>query len=397
MAYFAELVPKFPLVKRTCLLLCCLFSGYFIFGQADSSHLRISLLTCGPGEDLFTTWGHTALRVTDSSNKTDTVFNYGSFDFEAAGFYVKFAQGNMQYFVSTSSMDDFVYEYQYFKRGIIEQELNLNAAEKMKLAAALRENAKEGNKYYRYDFLYDNCSSRVRDMVAANTSNPIQYHIHQYKNDKTFWNLIHESLHKNQQPWSRLGIDILLGSGMDKRATLSQTMFLPEYLMVGFDSATLGAKNLVKSKRILLNQIYMPEKAWILPWMAFGILLVAIGCCSFIPAMQSPLLVFDFILFLATGLMGILLLLLWFGRIDTICSYNFNLLWAMPTHTIIAFLLNKKKAWLKTYWLVNSVLLLLLLLSWNWIPQELNTELIPFVLLLLLRSVIRYRKIDFIV
>ena len=382
------------MLKKIFFLLFAICTSLLSFSQADSCHLRISLLTCSAGDELFTVWGHSALRVTDSSNKTDIVYNYGSFDFDAAGFYVKFARGNMQYFVSVGSFEDFVYEYKYFKRGIIEQHLNLTCAEKQQLATALSENAKEENKYYRYDFLNDNCSSRLRDIVAKNTlTAPVYKKILTGK--KTFWNLIHEGLDQNHKTWSRLGIDILLGSKMDMVSTDNQAMFLPDYLMKGFDSAQIGKKLLVDNKRVILPvENDTNTSTGISPLIAFSILFVIIASCSFIKSIASSrfFIFFDFILFFTTGLLGLLVLFLWFGRIDTVCGNNYNVLWALPTHAMVAFLLNKPKSWLKTYWLLTALLLFLTLLLWKWLPQEMNNGLLPFIALLLLRSIAHYKK-----
>jgi Domain of unknown function (DUF4105) len=384
-------------VKKLLLLLFLFQVSFFSFAQTDSCHLRISLLTCSPGEELYSAWGHSALRVTDSSNGFDIIYNYGSFDFDAPGFYTKFAEGNMMYFVSVEQFNDFVYEYRYFKRGIIEQQLNLDCTEKQQLASALKENAKEENKYYRYDFLFDNCSSRLRDIVSKNTSVPPSFTNVLPNKNITFWNLIHEYLDKNHETWSRLGIDILLGSKMDAVASNYQSMFLPDYLMKAFDSASVNGRKLVSSKQIILAMPAGENNGdGITPFITFSILLLVIGVCSFNKSIASSVFfsIFDFLLFLLTGLLGILLLFLWFGRVDTICSNNYNILWALPTHVLIAFVLNKKKKWIKTYWLISAAILVILLVAWKWLPQEMNNGLLPIVILLLLRSTMRYRKIS---
>jgi hypothetical protein len=392
---FSRTCCKISFLKKIFFLSFILSRALISCSQADSCHLRISLLTCSPGEELFTVWGHSALRVTDSIKRTDIVYNYGSFDFDAPGFYVNFARGNMQYFVSQSSFTDFVYEYQYYKRGIIEQLLNLDCSEKQQLASALAENAKEENKYYRYDFLYDNCSSRLRDIVSKNAS-AIPVFTDILPNKKiTFWNLIHENLDKCHEPWGRLGIDILLGSKMDIIASSYQSMFLPDYLMKSFDSASIDGRKLVGSKKIILPAAASENKSnGVTPFIAFGLFFLVMAVCSFIKPVANSVFfaVFDFLLFLATGLQGILLLFLWFGRIDNSCSNNYNLAWALPTHAVVVFFMNQKKEWVKIYWLVSSIILLFLLITWKWLPQEMNDGLLPLIALLLLRSILRYKK-----
>ena len=138
------------------------------FGQNDSCSLRISLLTCAPGEELYSTFGHTALRVQDPSQGIDQVYNYGTFEF-GPDFYTKFIRGKLLYFLSVEEFGDFMYQYEAQSRSVQEQVLRLDCFEKQKLRSALQVNALEENKYYRYDFLFDNCTTRAGDMVAKNT------------------------------------------------------------------------------------------------------------------------------------------------------------------------------------------------------------------------------------
>ena len=139
---------------------------HFNLTAQDSSHIRISLLTCTPGDELYSTFGHSALRLIDSSSVQDIVFNYGTFSFDDPDFYSKFIRGKLMYFVSTSYFNDFKIDYQSTNRGITEQVLNLSAEEKIAMQQFLYNNAREENKYYKYDFLFDNCTTRLRDIIV---------------------------------------------------------------------------------------------------------------------------------------------------------------------------------------------------------------------------------------
>jgi hypothetical protein len=386
---------KFPQVKKLLFLLIAFPLSFITSAQTDSCHLRISLLTCSPGEELYSTFGHSALRVTDSSNNLDIIFNYGTFDFDDPGFYTKFARGKLLYFVSMDLFSNFVYSYQFEGRGIIEQGLNLSCGEKARLFTALKENAREANKYYKYDFLFDNCSSRLRDMVSQNTESALTFK--QILPDKkiTFRNLIHEYLDKGNQPWSKLGIDILLGSRIDVPVKNEQTMFLPDYLMKGFDRAAINGRKLVAEKNIILpERIKEKDKAPPAPSLIFGAIFLLIAILSFVkPVAHSRFFkVFDFIFFLLTGLLGMLLGLMWAGRDDSVCSNNLNLLWALPTHAIVVFSLTKNRKWVKNYLLATTLLSAVLLVSWKWLPQQLNNGLLAVVALLFLRSFMRYKN-----
>src|SRR5205085_1968054 len=144
------------------------------YSQTDSCHLQISLLTCGPGEELYSVFGHTAIRVKEDS-KFDIIYNYGTFDFDDPDFYTKFVRGKLPYSVSAENFNTFMYEYQVENRQVIEQILDLTCEEKEQLFLALRENSREENRYYRYQYLFDNCSTRPRDIIAKNTSDTIKY------------------------------------------------------------------------------------------------------------------------------------------------------------------------------------------------------------------------------
>ena len=377
------------------ILLTCFFHG--LQGQQDSScGIQISLLTCSPGEDLYSIWGHSALRVVDRSTNTDIIYNYGTFDFDDPGFYSKFTRGKLLYFVSVDKFENFLEEYKYYQRGITEQVLDLSCAEKTKLVSALKENAKEENRYYKYDFIVDNCTTRLRDIVFKNVNAIITRDIR--PNEKiTFRNLIHKYMDSSDQYWSKLGIDILLGRPLDKNLTNSEAMFLPDYLLKGFDSTMFTnvayRRSLVSEKReILKPALPKPKTTLFTPFVVFTILFLLIVTLSFFRSAGKFLSVFDFILFFLTGALGIFLVFMWFGTDHPECKDNFNLAWALPFHFVVIFFLFGKSRWLKYYFFINSIILLPLLILWQWIPQELNKALIPIVCLLLVRSYSQYRK-----
>ncbi len=386
--------------------LICIFQN--LFAQTDSDryreicYLRISLLTCTPGQELYSTFGHSALRVINSTAGTDMIYNYGTFDFDDPSFYSKFVRGKLLYFVSIDKFENFLQEYIDEKRGITEQVLDLSCAEKDNLLAFLQENAKEENKYYKYDFVYDNCTTRLRDIVLKNVNASVITKDIRPKEEITFRNLIHEYLDKSYQYWSELGIDILLGSPVDKKIDNNEAMFLPDYLLKGFDSTTVSQEdllnlheNLVSEKKQILKPTVQENKSSLLsPFIIFAILFIVIGVMGFFKNTSRFFSFFDFILFFLSGTLGILILFMWFGTDHPECKNNFSLAWALPFHFIIVFFIYTNRSWLRYYFLVNSILLLLLLVLWKWLPQEMNNALIPLVCLLILRSLMRYKKFN---
>jgi len=386
-------------VKKTLVIFLLIYFSQNLLAQTDpdsyreSCVLRISLLTCTPGQELYSTFGHSALRVTNRSNGADIIYNYGTFDFDDPSFYSKFARGKLLYFVSIDKFENFLEEYKYEQRGITEQVLNLSCSDKEKLFASLQENAKEENKYYKYDFIYDNCTTRLRDVVFRTQGASVNTKNIRPKEETAFRNLIDEYLDKSYQYWSKLGIDILLGTPLDKKINSHEAMFLPDYLLKGFDSTTIGGKQLILEKSQILKPAFQPNKSPLLsPFTIFAILFIIIGVLGFFRKTNSFFSFFDFILFFFSGALGILILFMWFGTDHPECKNNFNLAWAFPLHFIIVFFIYKNRSWLRYYFLINSILLLLLLVLWKWLPQEMNITLIPIVCLLLLRSLMRYKK-----
>ncbi len=366
------------------------FALFFIrsANAQDSSHLRISLLTCTPGDELYSIFGHSAFRVIDSSSVNDDrdiVYNYGTFNFDDDGFYLKFARGKLLYYVSIVKFEDFKYLYQSTNRGITEQVLNLTAAEKINVRHFLITNLKEENKYYKYDFFFDNCTTRLRDIIKKNhdssfTIKPVM------PVGTTFRQAIYQYLEKGKQPWSKLGIDILLGQPCDGVMTAEQMQFLPDNLMISLDSANhpllLSEENLYP-----INE-NTDKGSFFTPFIIFLILLIAVAGISIIKNKYVQLFLqgFDGILFFTTGLLGIILIFMWTSTDHSMTKNNFNLLWAWPTHFIISFFINSKKRWVKKYFAFTAAALVIVLLAWFFLPQYMNTGLIPIVLLLIYRN-----------
>ena len=366
-----------------------LFTFYFSPAQTDSCGIRISLLTCTPGTELYSTFGHSALRVVDDRSNTDLVFNYGTFDYYDPDFYSKFVKGKLLYFVSIDSLSSFIAEYEYYKRGITEQVINISCEEKQKMVAALFENAKEENKYYHYDFNYDNCTTRLRDMLEKAVGKQIEAKNILPNPGITFRHLIHVYLDRGGQQWSKLGIDMLLGDPMDKKVTNREAMFLPDYLLIAFDSSKLNGQPVVSKKKILLNYFdAYKTKTGITPFIVFCILFLLIAALSIFVFKRLNLFlkIFDFFFFVIVGLIGVLILFMWFGTDHAMCKNNFNLLWALPTHLPIAFMLFSKKQWVNNYFRFIFFYTIALLLAWFFLPQQLNTALLTVAGIILIRS-----------
>lgn len=372
--------------KKLLLILC--FSLTLAATAQNNHRLQISLLTCAPGTDLYSIFGHTALRVIDSINQTDAVYNYGTFEFEENfSFYLKFARGKLDYYLSVEDGRSFFENYNAEGRTITEQVLALNDAEKEKIITALNTNLQSSNKYYKYDFLYDNCTTRARDVLKANTT-----YINNNKlvrQGTTFRNMLHRYLDKGNMHWSKLGIDVLLGSKIDKEVTIEQSSFLPDYLQRSVDSCNkkkylVQQKNTYPASTVADNSINQPA-------ILFGTLLAFFLVLLLLKQKKWLSIYSNFLLFI-TGLLGIVLLLMWFATNHQACSNNYNLLWALPTNLTIVFIKNKQLQ--IKYYKVLFAISALLLLFWFMLPQELNINLIPFVATLMLVYYIKFKRLQ---
>ena len=343
--------------------------------------IRISMLTCGPGLDLYSGFGHSGIRVYDSLKRKDVVFNYGTFDFGDPDFYSKFARGKLLYYVNEERFREFIYIYQVENRSVYEQVLNLTNAQEDQILRFLDSNAQEKNRYYKYDFLYDNCSTRQLDLFKKIFGESFVTGKAIESGTKTFRDFTNHYLRNNH--WTRVGVNLLMSTPVDKKMSNEQAMFLPDYLMEGFRDATLlGQPIVAQTVEILPEKLDFSPKPntprmalWLFGFVAFLIWLKA----------RDMMLYFDTFFFLLMGLLGCFMLFMWFGTNHQSCSWNRNLFWALPTHLIFAFLIPRKHKWIQPYARI-AFYILLIALAWNlWAAQTYIIEITPIVILLIWR------------
>ncbi len=325
------------------------------------------------------------------------VYNYGTFNFDEPGFYTKFIRGKLLYYLSTEDFASFRDSYKEEQRSMIEQVLNLNCSEKLKMVGFLYKNLQPENKYYKYDFLFDNCTTRLRDLLEKVADSTI-YFQHVVKPKTSFRELIHVYLNRNDKQWSKFGIDLLLGSKTDAFMNNREVMFLPDYLMKSFDSSKIGRKPIVSSKEEVYNLSVLEVTTHFLtsPLFIFSLLLIIIIPLSFSKntTVYRILVSFDSFLFFMTGIAGILIFFMWFGTEHVMCRNNYNIIWALPTHAITAFFIHGQRAWVKKYFLFAAIADIALLFLWFFLPQELNTAFIPIILLLIYRGLSFYYSLN---
>ncbi|MBS1946349.1 MAG: DUF4105 domain-containing protein [Bacteroidetes bacterium] len=382
--------------RRTAFVALFLFSSFLSLSQTDSCRLRISLLTCGPGNELYSTFGHTGIRVIDSANGMDAVFNYGLFDDTDPYFYLKFTRGIMRYAVGAETFDDFMQEYIEDKRSVTEQELQLSCTQKNDLFNALKENIAIRNRNYDYRFLDDNCTTRTNAIIRKTVHNTIVFKRIIPAQAPTFRQLIHQYLDSGGHSWDKFGIDLLLGAHLDKKVNNEQAMFLPEYLMAGFDSATISGRKLIQNKKNILagNSKSGTQFSLLSPLFLFSLVafvFVALSFARSVPA-KKTLRLCDMAFYFFMGLLGLLLVTVWAGRVDEVCRNNMNILWAWPTHTVFAFMTAKKTKLISNYFLLSALVALILLIGWPWWPQQFNNAFAPLLLIMAVRGFLISKK-----
>lgn len=366
-------------------------------GEKLSPVADVSIITCSPGEDLYSVFGHSAIRISDPMNNIDYVYNYGTFDFGTPNFYLKFARGKLDYMLSVEYFKDFIASYIEEKRSVWEQTLDLTHSEKQKLFDLLETNAKPENKYYKYDFFYDNCATRIRDIFQKALNNKIVFPDLKGTKKLSFRELIDPYM--EYQKWSDFGIDVLMGLPSDKTTRSEQYMFLPDELKNGFETAKIknSERKLVKSTTTIYDakRSIVGTAVTFTPNIVFWSLFIIVALFSLLLWRKNPKRYwFDFFHFFIYGLLGILFLLMWIATDHKVTPWNLNILWALPSHVILAFFLLKKNKpyFLSFYFLGTSLLTLVLILSYKALPQGLNMSTIPIMLTISLRSFIIFWK-----
>lgn len=342
------------MIRRLLPLIVLVLVSVQSFAQADSSHLRISLLTCGAGDEIYETFGHTAVRVTDSVNGTDNVYNYGTFNGFTENFELKFMQGKLLYYVSVYPYKNFLEEYSEYHRSVEEQVLIATGKEKQEIYDYLENNALEENKYYKYDFFFDNCATRIRDIFPQALGDKFKYNDVLPKGHQlTFREIMDQYFYRVH--WERLGCDLLLGSRIDKVMTNQDIMFLPDYLRDGLAGATVNGNKIATPRQLIIPGSEYKPAGLNQPF----VLMVIIALLTFAGLAYKPLKplgrTMSFLLLFVTGLLGCLMLVMWFATDHQGCQNNYNILWALPTNVIIAFAGKKNKS---RYAIVGMVLIL---------------------------------------
>lgn len=356
---------------------------------------EIRVLTCGPGaEELYSAFGHSAVRVKDPKTGLDLVYNYGVFDFDQPNFYFNFTRGHLRYLLAVQDYDGFLRQYRQDGRFVHEQVLNLSPAQEQAYFNFLQINALPANRTYSYDYFYDNCATRIRDGLKAALGDTLRYDSNYVQREESFREACDRYL--RHMPWGDLGIDLCLGLPMDKEMSDWEYMFLPDYIEKAFNAARLltptGHKPLVKETVVTVPATPLPAYQGLTPlvvgWALLGVALLLSVWARWKPAVTRG---WDGVLFPLVGLLGWLLLLLWVATDHAAAAWNYNLVWAVPLHFPLALWCWRHRTpdWLRGYFRVMTWWYGLIVVGWFFFPQDLHEALFPVALMLGLRSAIR--------
>lgn len=373
----------------------------FTFGKMHAQEIsepnlmdavEISLLTCDPGPEVYALYGHMAIRYKNHQTGDDIVFNYGSFNMNAPFFIPKFTLGLLDYELGVQPFEYFLRHYSGDGCRITGQVLNLNAREKQRLLGLLDENCKPENRGYRYNFIFDNCATRPRDLLEKCVDGAVIYEEDSLQT--TYRTMLHGFNHR--WPWSELGVDLVLGAEADRILTYRQQEFLPAYLLEHLSHASVkdesgNLKPVVKDVYVIDPILPMDESPeFPLSPMACALLLLGVAVALSLWEWYKKRIVWvaDAVLFLAQGLAGLIIFILFFFSEHPCTGSNWLILLFNPIPVLFLprIIMRGIKGREDSYHRWNLALLTLFMIFFVVIPQEIPLVIVPLALVLLLRS-----------
>jgi hypothetical protein len=380
-------------MKKVILILVIMLAGEQnkLFSQTMSD-TSFFLITCGPGIETYSHYGHSALRVTIPSQNIDLVYNWGVFDFSTPNFAYKFAKGRLEYMLDTETLNQFLRAYLFEQRWVEIQKINLSPSETKILMQLIAENLKPENVKYRYDFFYDDCSTRIRDLLEKATDNKLLYSPSAEKYKPTFRFLT--GTYQLQYPWLDFGIDLLMGTPSDKKASDREKMFLPIELQKGLSEAYVNRNGrmvpLLQNPETVLDypDPVVKQSFVTQPFFIFTLLCVAIIIFTAMVRSRRTAKIADILIYALFSLLALLMLFTNFITDHEQMKYNLCLLWLSPFVPVClaAVILNKEWiVWFRIVFILSLVSFIIQIVS----PYTGNNAFMPLILILLVRSSVR--------
>jgi hypothetical protein len=364
-----------------------------------SDSATVTLITVSPGTEIYAHYGHTAIRVADPANGIDWVFNYGLFDFNSPNFIYRFVRGETDYLCGAFDYTDFLLEYRSENRDVYEQVLGLKKAEKAAVWQALVRNIQPENRTYRYNFFFNNCSTKPRDVVMNSIQGKVDYRTKGYY--PTLRSVLHQ--YTKPYPWTQFGIDFLIGAQADRPASLSDQQFAPELLFRSFSTAVVTDSAGKTRPLVLETRQAVSRTGESLPtssslpgpvtvcWILF---IVTTATTVMEYRKKRPIQALTAVWYGLAGLVGCLIAFLALFSIHPTTHVNYLLLWLNPLHLIFAFGMifeTFRKKILRTYLSINLFLQLVALSGFFFLPQQLHPAMWPLLLTMLMRTALGAR------
>ncbi len=356
-----------------------------------SDSITVSLVTYYPGSLEYELYGHAGVKVSFADGQ-GVFYNYGIFDFNSPNFVYRFIKGETDYMVKGYSTEYMLRGYD--RRKVVEQVFDLTQEQARKAYEYLAENALPWNATYRYNYVLDNCSTRPRDVIEMATGGTLKYPVMQ--DTTTFRKMFHR--YNTNYAWSRFGIDMALGTGIDRTITYREQMFVPMVLMEACAGATIerdGKRIPLVRETIVLNEgdekgdILPPTQWWLTPLCIFVVLLVIMSLFTWRDLRRGAVTRWvDSVMYGMMSLYGMLLFFLMFISTHEATSPNWNGVWVNPFYLLPAILvwIKSAKKLLYCYHFANFAVLIAFLIGVYWIPQEINVAVYPLILCLVMRS-----------
>jgi len=335
-------VKRFKYLLRTLcltLILACALpvDAATAWAKTDTADaVELSLITCSPHEEVYSLYGHSALRYRNKRTGQDFVFNYGVFNPTAPHFMLRFVFGLTDYELGIVPTKPFCDYYRKWGSSVTEQVLNLTHDEKVRILQALEANSL--NPIYRYNYFHDNCTTRARDMLLSHLDGEVKF-TSAADSSATFRSMVHDW--NEDSPWARFGNDILLGVGADRKTTREERQFLPDNLMKDFANATIVGDSVrplvLRTETVVPGGMQISESGFPLrPWMCALILLVITLIVTLVEwRLHRIFWGYDLILMLACGIAGLVLTAMIFSQHPTV-SLNLQILLFNPLPLVFA-------------------------------------------------------------
>lgn len=358
--------------------------------QILSEKAQISIITCDAGNEIYSLFGHSAIRVKDDQKNIDEIYNYGTFNGFEENFELKFAKGQLMYSLSKQTIDGFLYEYQYYNRSVREQILNVPQDKKQEIYNFLLNNNLPENREYKYDFFYDNCATRLRDILEVILEDDLIFGKHRWHNEFSFREIIAKDLQR--VPLTQFGIDLVLGQRIDIIASSYDLMFHPIYLEEVLSKTTYKGQALVSEPQVVFQaeEIESFQKDNSLLYIIWSIFILGALITMFkVDGLGKTL---DVFIFYIIGITGIVLILMWFATDHPTTKFNWNILWMNPLLFLFPFMLKRKSL---QYFKLMTFLYFGIFISWYILPQSFSSLTIPLILYLALRHFYHFRRINY--